>query len=274
MLVPINGVLLDVDDSGGDGQAVLLIHGFPDTGALWNSQKAALSRAGFRPITVDLRGFGLSSKPTHTADYAPQKILGDITGVLDHVGLSRAHVVGHDWGAVIAWVFAGAHPERVITLSCLSTGHPASYRNAGWAQREKGWYTLLFQFDIARQWLLKDSAANLRQFLMTHPQADEVLARLTDEDAAESALGLYRAWAPPESMVAQPSPPTRIAAPTLGVWGTEDAFLVEGQMTGSSAFVDAGWRYERVEGAGHWLPLDAPDQVSGLLIEHLRGTVG
>jgi pimeloyl-ACP methyl ester carboxylesterase len=248
---------------------VLLLHGFPDSSEVWRNQVPALKAAGYRVITMDLRGFGDSDRPTDPASYAPALILKDLSSVLDALGVERVHLVGHDWGAVIAWIFAGSAPDRVATLSVLSTGHPAAYRQAGWRQRELGWYTLLFQFDVAAQWLLGNEAGNLRQFLRTHPDRDAVVAQLSRSGAAESALGLYRAWASPASLVAPPEDPRPVHCPTLGIWGSADMFLTEEQMSGSSAVVIGRWHYERLEGAGHWLPLEAPQTVNRLLLDFL-----
>lgn len=266
MFIRVNDIDLRVEDTGA-GPAVLLLHGFPDTSEVWRNQVPVLRDAGYRVITMDLRGFGASDRPTDPESYQAATITKDITGVLDGLGTDRVHLVGHDWGSVISWVFAASAQDRVATLTCLSTGHPASYRKAGWEQREKGWYTLLFQFDIAQEWLLKDGAANLREFLSTHPGRESVVEQLSRPGAMESALGLYRAWAPPRSLVSAPVSPRPVSAPVLGVWGSADRFLGEPQMTGSSAVVEGDWQYERIEGAGHWLPLEVPAVVNRLLLE-------
>ncbi|WP_055589129.1 alpha/beta fold hydrolase [Streptacidiphilus griseoplanus] len=256
------------------GPAVLLLHGFPDSAELWRGQVPVLVDAGYRVITVDLRGFGASDKPVAVEEYAPARVLGDVEAVLDGLGVDRAHVVGHDWGAVIAWVFASAKPDRVAGLVCLSTGHPASYRRAGREQREKGWYTLLFQFDVAEEWLLQDSAAQLRELLAGHPDMEQAVARLQQPGAMTAALGLYRAWAPPESLVGPRRPPAPVDVPAMGLWGTEDRFLTEQQMTGSAQEVRGTWRFERIVGAGHWLPLEATAAVNRLLLDFLARTTG
>ena len=249
MNVTVNGVRLNVEERGA-GPAVLLLHGFPDAGDLWRHQVPALVEAGYRVITMDLRGFGDSDRPTEVREYRPEVVVRDITGVLDHFGVDRVHLVGHDWGGVIAWTSAVTNPDRLASLTCLSTGHPAAYRDAGWAQREKGWYTLLFQFDIAGTWLLRDDARNLREALTEHPDAEAAIARLRRPGAVDAALGLYRAWAPPESLVAEPHPYPRIPVPVMGVWSSRDRFLTEEQMTGSAAYVSGPWRYERIAGRG------------------------
>lgn len=266
MRIPVNGVELQVEERGA-GPAVLLVHGFPDSSQLWRCQVPELAAAGYRVITVDLRGFGRSSKPAEVEQYAPDKLLGDLEGVLDRLDIERVHLVGHDWGAVVSWTFAATRPARLTSLSCLSAGHPIAYRAAGWQQRQLGWYALLFQFDVAEQWLLQDDARNLREFLSEHPDVDEVLDHLRRPGMVSPALGLFRAWSPPSSLVTPMRPLPKITVPVLGVWSGNDRFLTEAQMTGSAAHVAGPWRYERLEDAGHWIPLDAPQRTTDLLVD-------
>jgi pimeloyl-ACP methyl ester carboxylesterase len=145
------------------GPAVLLLHGWPDSHRLWRHQVPGLTAAGFRTIAPDLRGFGASDRPADVAAYGLAQTIGDVLGVLDHLGLDRVHVVGHDWGAAVAWALAALVPDRVDHLVALSVGHPLAFRDAGLPQREKSWYMLLFQFEgIAERWLSEDGYANFR----------------------------------------------------------------------------------------------------------------
>ena len=180
-----------------------------------------------------------------------------------------AHVVGHDWGAGIAWVLASLVPDRVRSLTALSVGHPAAFAQGGLAQREKSWYMLLFQFEgVAEQWLSADDFANFREW-SGHPDGDVVVARLTEPGALTAALGIYRASLPPSTLVSGPPPLPPVTAPTLGVWSSGDRFLLEDPMVASAASVVGPWQYARVEDAGHWMQLDRPDTVSQLLLDFL-----
>src|SRR6185436_6933086 len=142
MNIDRDGVTISFDDTG-DGTPVVLLHGWPDERGLWRHQVPALAAAGYRVIAPDLRGFGASSKPTDVAAYAMDRIIGDVVGVLDALGIDSAHLVGHDWGAAIAWYTATFAPDRVRSLTAISVGHPASFRAVGLPQREKSWYMLL-----------------------------------------------------------------------------------------------------------------------------------
>src|SRR5262245_53949641 len=118
MKVRINDVALEVTDSG-SGQAVLLLHGFPDSGYLWRHQVPRLNTAGVRTIVPDLRGFGQSDRPADVAAYAMPHLIGDVVGLLDALNVERVHVVGHDWGAALAWALAAMQPDRVEALLAL-----------------------------------------------------------------------------------------------------------------------------------------------------------
>ena len=124
MRVDVNGTGIEVDVVG-DGRPVVLLHGFPDSGRLWRHQVPALRDAGFKVVVPDLRGYGGSDRPEGVEAYSLLFLAGDVLGVLDHLGVERAHVVGHDWGAALAWTVASFAPDRVDHLVALSVGHPA-----------------------------------------------------------------------------------------------------------------------------------------------------
>ena len=254
----------------GDGTPVVLLHGFPDSHALWRHQVPALVEAGHRVIVPDLRGFGESSKPPEVERYGVLDLVGDVLGILDAVGAERVHVVGHDWGAALAWAMAAFVPDRVDHLVALSVGHPSAFRDAGLVQRQKSWYMLLFQFEeIAEQWLSADDFANMRLWSQ-HPDIDQVVVDLARPGALTAALNWYRANLHPRTWIEPPLVFPQVNAPTMGVWSSGDFALDEAGMVGSSRYVDGPWRYERVEGAGHWMQLEAADEVSALLVDFLR----
>jgi pimeloyl-ACP methyl ester carboxylesterase len=252
-----------------EAPAVLLLHGWPDSHRLWRHQVPALTAAGFRAIAPDLRGFGASDRPEDIAAYGLAHILGDVVGVLDHLGIERAHVVGHDWGAAVAWALGALVPDRVDHLAALSVGHPAAFRAAGFPQREKSWYMLLFQFEgVAERWLSDDDYANFRAW-SRHPDADAVIAELSRPGALTASLNWYRANLPPAALVEPALEVPPVARPTMGIWSKDDMALVEENGTGSAAHVTAEWRYERIDGAGHWIPLEAPDELTALLLDFI-----
>jgi pimeloyl-ACP methyl ester carboxylesterase len=264
---------VDVDGVGteyqvtGQGRPVVLLHGFPDSGRLWRYQVPALAAAGFQVIVPDLRGYGRSDKPQAVEAYSMSRLAGDVRAILADLDIGQAHIVGHDWGAALAWALASLAPGHVDHLVVLSVGHPTTLRRT-LEQRQKSWYMLLFQFPgIAERWLSGDNWANLRRF--GHPDTDQVIAELEANGSLTPGLNWYRANVPPESWAAPPVQLPPVQAPTMGIWSTGDGALTEVQMTDSAENVAGPWRYERLDGPGHWLQLDASDEVSTLLLDFL-----
>jgi pimeloyl-ACP methyl ester carboxylesterase len=264
-----DGVQLAVLDDGA-GQPVLLLHGFPDSSRLWRHQIPALVDAGFRTIAPDLRGFGESGRPAAVEDYAMRRSIADMLAALDALELERAHVVGHDFGAGLAWVLAALVPERVDRLVVMSVGHPNAFRPPSIAQREKFWYQLLFQFeDVAEALIQRNDWQLFRDVLGGAQDLERYIADLSRPGALTAALNWYRANAAPAKELEWTRHFPSVAAPTLGIWSSGDSFLVEEGMVASREHVTGPWRYERIEGAGHWLQLDAPARVNELLLEFL-----
>lgn len=255
----------------GEGSPVVLLHGFPDSGRLWRHQVAALAQAGFAVIVPDLRGYGRSDKPAAPQAYSMRLLVGDVLAVMDDAGVPRAHVVGHDWGAAIAWVLAArasAHVERLVTLS---VGHPATIRTRGYEQYEKSWYILLFLFaGVAEEWLSANHWTNFRKWAR-HPDSEQVIQDLEANGSLTPGLNYYRANVSPRSYVHPDPGLPPIQAPTMGVWSSGDLALTEAQMIDSAAGVAGPWRYERLDGPGHWMQLEAPGEVNRLLLDFLGG---
>jgi pimeloyl-ACP methyl ester carboxylesterase len=261
------GVALDVEVHG-EGRPVVLVHGWPDTKRLWAEQVPALVDAGFQAITYDQRGYGASDKPEAVDAYSLIFLAMDCVAVLDGLGIERAHVVGHDWGAAVAWAVASFSPERVDHLVAMSVGHLASFASTGMDQREKSWYMLLFQFAEAEQWLTMNDHANFRAFA-PHPDFDAVAAEYIGNGSLTPGLNYYRANVPPAALVGEPPALPLVQAPTMGIWSSGDFALLERQMTGSAEHCANGFRYERIDGVNHWLQLEAPEKVNALLLDFL-----
>jgi len=266
--VTANGLRFHVEQTG-DGPAVLFLHGFPDTGEVWRHQVPALAAAGLRTIVPDLRGRGRSERPQGVSAYALPELVADATGILDAFGIGRAHVVGHDWGAALAWAIAALAPQRVERLVVMSVGFPGAVRPDR-KMLEQGWYRLLFLFPQAEELLLRDDAYLLRTLSAGAPDGDRYLDLLADPEALTAGLAWYRANSPVESLPGSDTPRLPpVAPPTLGLFGEDDPYLTERAMLASEKFAVGGWRYELLTGAGHWLQLEQPDRVNELLLEFL-----
>lgn len=264
--VKVNGITLNVLVAG-TGPAVLLVHGFPDCHDVWRKQIRALVAAGYRVIAPDLRGCGLSDAPAARRAYALDTLVADLAALLDELGVARVRLVGHDWGALIGWAFCMAHPGRVHRYVALSVGHPKAYAGGSLEQKLKGWYVLFFQLRGVCEWLLRRGHWWLFRTVIGFPEeTGAVIGRLSRPGRLTAAINYYRAnlgllftrrW-------------PRVPVPVMGVWSDGDKFLAESQMLASRKLVDAPFRYERVEGANHWLQLTAPERVNALLLDYLR----
>jgi pimeloyl-ACP methyl ester carboxylesterase len=266
--VDVNGVRIEYEVSG-DGRPVVLLHGFPDSGRLWRHQVPALTDAGFKVIVPDLRGYGRSDKPAEVQAYKMGLLAADVLAVMSDAGAERAHVVGHDWGAGVAWATALMAGARVDHLVALSVGHPATFFANGFEQHQKSWYMLLFQFQgIAEEWLSADNWANFRAW-GGHPDVDAAIAELEANGSLTPGLNYYRANIPPKRLLQSSLELPPVQAPTMGLWSSGDVALTEAQMTNSARNVAGPWRYERLDGPGHWMQLESPGEVNRLLIDFL-----
>jgi pimeloyl-ACP methyl ester carboxylesterase len=193
-----------------------------------------------------------------------------MVALLDGLGIDRSHVVGHDFGAAVAWVFAATVPTRVERLVTMSVGNPNTFRTRTIEQRQKGWYQLLFQFTgVAEELLTHDDWKLFREIMGGAGDLTCSLQDLSRPGALTAALNWYRAnLAPHLELELRPLLPP-VAAPTLGLWSSGDRYLTEDRMVRSVDHVTGPWRYARIEGASHWMQLDAPQRVNDLLLEFL-----
>lgn len=264
----VNGISLSVT-SAGEGPAVLMLHGFPDSARLWRHQIPALLDSGYRIIAPDLRGFGESERPKGVDSYSLMNVIGDLTALLDHFEVDRAHVVGHDWGAGAAWILASLVPQRVASLTALSVGRFQGAA-ASIEQLRSSWYMFMFQFEgVAEEWLSRNDWEFLRSFLRGGEDPERYIADLSRPGALTAALNWYRANIPPSLWILDRLELPAVKAPTMGVWSSGDLALTEQQMVDSKRFVEGPWRYERLEDVGHWIPLEAPDKLTHLLLDFL-----
>jgi pimeloyl-ACP methyl ester carboxylesterase len=249
-----------------DGVPVLFLHGWPDSHRLWRHQVKALSDAGYRTIAPDLRGFGDSDKPEEVEAYKLAHSVVDMLAVLDACDVASANVVSHDWGAVAGWGMAAFAPDRVQRLVAMSVGHPKAFSEAGFEQRMRTLYMLLFNVPVvAEQWFGTFGS----QFLSAHKDREAVLADFERPGALTASFGWYRANAHPRTIINPPPELPPIRCPVMGIWSSHDPALTEKQMVNSQAYVEGSWRYERIADASHWMQLDAPDELNRLLVNFL-----
>jgi pimeloyl-ACP methyl ester carboxylesterase len=266
--VAANGLEFELVDEG-EGQPVVFLHGFPDTSKLWRPQIDALTAAGYRALAPDLRGRGQSDWPTDVDEYRLTKSVKDVVGIMDARGVERAHVVGHDFGAALAWLFASIEPDRVDHLVVVSVGFPNA-ELPDLEELQKGWYRLLFLFEgIAEELMQRDDWHFMRErFSDPAVDVEATVRELSKPGALTAGLNWYRANIRPARLIGPPSELPDVKAPTLGIFGLRDPYLAKSAMLASEGRVTGGWRYEEFD-AGHWVMLEYPQRFNELLLEFL-----
>jgi len=250
---------------------VLLLHGFPEGSRCWLDVLAALGQQGVRAVAPDQRGYAAGARPSEVEAYALPELVADAVGFLDALGWESAHVVGHDWGAVVAWTLAARHPERVRTLTAVSVPHPqafgAALRGDPVQQRLSG-YIGLFRAEggKAEQVLLADDAAALRAFFTgSHlgvAEVDAFVRPLTEPGALTAALNWYRAMRV-EDYLDVPA----VSVPTTYVWGSEDLGVGRAAAEGCSAWVSGDFAFRPLDGVSHWVPEQVPGTLAAAIQE-------
>jgi len=264
-ILSVNGLRMHVM-SAGEGPAVLLMHGFPDTHLVWRKQVGPLVNAGYRVIVPDMRGYGQTDAPGTVSAYRTRYICDDMLALLDVMGVQKARLVGHDWGALIGWLLCMRAPERFEQYVALSVGHPAAFARAGIMQRLRSSYMLWFMLPfLAEQSLSFNDFQPMRKFTKEPTQYDVWRRSLREPGRLTAALNYYRANVPRMMLPGGKADPVSVSV--MGVWSSRDAALTEEQMRDSAQFAQAGFRYERIDGADHWLQLTAADRLNALLLD-------
>ena len=253
-----------------EGRLVLLLHGFPQNSTSWQHVWPGLAAAGYRVVAPDQRGYSPGARPSAVANYRMPELVADVLGLVDQLGAGRADVVGHDWGAGVAWQVASRHPDRVRSLAAVSVPHPLAFAEALRTdpdQREKSRYMRLFQQPgTAEAALLADGGMD-DLFGVCPPETRGYLERMRAPGALTAALNWYRAM---DRATVEGLRPVRV--PTLHVWGDADPALGESATRASAVHVAAPYRLEVLAGVGHWVPELAPELLTALLLDHLEAT--
>jgi pimeloyl-ACP methyl ester carboxylesterase len=254
-----------------DGTGVLLLHGFPQFSLEWADQLSALGQAGYRAVAPDQRGYAPGNRPEDVSAYRADELVADVLAILDALGWDRAHLVGHDWGGSVAWHVAARHPERVRSLTAVSTPHPRAFTAAidsGGEQIAKSAYFATFREPGAgEEALLADDAAALREVLDGLPNAGRYVERHRDGRALTPALNWYRAMRRRDS-----ERTGAVTVPTLYVWGEEDPAFAREAAEATAEYVAAPYTFVALPGAGHWIPETRAGELNHLLLAHLAGT--
>ncbi|WP_308257736.1 alpha/beta fold hydrolase [Pseudonocardia lacus] len=259
-----------VEHGPADGDPVLLLHGFPQHASSWAGVASRLAGRGYRCVAPDQRGYSPGARPAGARAYVVDELVADALAVLDDVAGpdGRAHVVGHDWGAAVAWALAGRHPDRLRSLTAVSVPPPAAMLRAMRRGRQAlaSWYMLAFQVPGLAERGLAGSrfATMLRRSGQSAPAAERDAAAMAEDGALTAALNWYRAM-----RFARGGSPGRVRVPTLFVWSDGDTAITRDAALLADRYVEAPFRFVELRGVSHWVPDQAPAQLAELIAEHL-----
>ena len=270
----MRSVTLDVQQDGDPaGPPVVLLHGFPQTPAAWDRVRPALAAAGYRVLVPAQRGYGTADRPPRRRDYRTAELVADVVALLDRLGLDRAHLVGHDWGGVVAWAVAGAHPDRLHSLTVVSTPHPRALAGSLLTSTQglRSWYVLAFQLPwLPERLLLARGGRRLHRALrgsgLSRGPAAAYVEAMRRPGALTAALHWYRAL--PFGRGPAGAGPVRV--PTLYVWGDADFALGPDAAARTAREVSGPYTFVAVPGGSHWIPEEQPDALLEPLLRHLR----
>lgn len=265
----VNGIRLHCVEAGDPtGPKVVLLHGFPEFWRAWAWQMPPLARAGYHVIAPDMRGYNLSDKPPHLADYRLDRLVADLVALIDSLG-GTAHVAAHDWGGIVAWHHAQRHPQQVRKLVIVNAPHPGRMKAVMKkpAQWLKSWYVAFFQLPLLPELLMRFAGTRMLHGRRPFSQADKAAYRRAwaRPGALSAMINYYRAMRLGRGDL------TRAAhwpMPVLVIWGLQDQALLPDHADGLQPWVP-DLRVVKLPQASHWVMHDEPLRLSNLLLDFL-----
>ncbi len=272
-----------VECGSASGNLVILLHGFPEFWYSWRHQLPELGKR-FHVVAPDMRGFNLSDKPARIKDYRIEFLVEDVLGLIKHFGKSTAAIVGHDWGAAVAWAVAQRHPEAVSKLAALQVPLPAAWRaNMTFAQLRRSWYMFFFQLPRVPEWWT--GAGDFARLAKMYSQTSVRPGAFSDDDieaykealrqpgALTGSINYYRANVLRSLFRRGVETPAdqngRVRVPTLFIYGEQDMAIIPSTVRDLGRFIDAPYRELRISDTGHWVQNEAVDEVNTALLEFL-----
>jgi pimeloyl-ACP methyl ester carboxylesterase len=274
----IGGVRLHYAQFGSGERLILLLHGFPECWYSWRHQLIAFGEH-FTVVAPDMRGYNLSDKPSRVEDYQLQCLVDDVTGLIRHFGKKDAAVVGHDWGAIVAWEVALRHPEYVWRLAALQVPPLAVWRkNITLKQALMSWYMLFFQLPTLPEWYIsRDDFATIdamftqtvmRPGTITKEDIAFYKKALREPGAVTAGLNYYRANLFPilrQRGKGKESGGGAVRVPTMFIFGEKDHAIIPETVRGVGHYVDGPYSEVRLRTVGHWTQQEAHSEVTAAL---------
>jgi pimeloyl-ACP methyl ester carboxylesterase len=285
----IGGIRLHYATAGEGERLVILLHGFPEFWYSWRYQLLSLSDE-YTVVAPDMRGYNLSDKPTGVENYRIEKLVDDVVGLIHHFGRREAAVIGHDWGAAVAWATAQTQPEALWKVGALQVPPmPVWRKNLTLQQSLASWYMLFFQLPFVPEWLLSlnsfallegklkgasSSPNSLKEDIFKLEDIAEFKASWNRPNALTSALNYYRANMP-GLIFSNPSGTEtgeKIKVPSLFIYGEQDPFIMRETVRNIGEFIDAPFEEYFIPPSGHWVQQEAPETVTAIMREFLSKT--
>lgn len=277
----VGGLKLHYAIAGSGQKLVILLHGFPEFWYSWRHQLIALSDE-YTVVAPDMRGYNLSDRPPHAEDYSIDKLVGDVVGLIRHFGVEKAAVIGHDWGAAVAWALAIQHPEVVWKLGALQVPPlPIWKRNRTFRQFVASWYMLFFQLPALPEFIFKlnnyNALAKALRDTTARPgtfgddEIDEYRKAWSKTGATTAMLNYYRAANVFSRMFGKTEVLPEIDLPTLFVYGEKDTAVLPATVVGVGDVIKGDFTEHRIPDSGHWVQQEAADEVTGVIREFLKG---
>jgi pimeloyl-ACP methyl ester carboxylesterase len=267
-----DGLVFDVVDEGPlDGPVVVLLHGFPQRATSWRKVAPLLHAEGFRTVAPDQRGYSRGARPRGRSSYRMSLLVGDAAALVDALGVGPVHVVGHDWGAAVAWTLAAGRPDLVRTLTTVSVPHPGAMVRSlrTFDQLRRSWYMALFQLPWLPELLLgrrRVAELALRRAGMDADAVARFHSEMVQDGALPGGLGWYRAIP-----LSDPGLRAKVRVPTTHVWSDADEALGRRGAELTASYVEgAPYRLEVLAGVSHWIPDEAPERLVEIVLERVR----
>ncbi|MCD9198566.1 alpha/beta fold hydrolase [Aeromicrobium wangtongii] len=265
------GLTFDVIDGGPlDGTPVVLLHGFPQRASAWDAVSQHLHAAGMRTYALDQRGYSPGARPRSRFGYQVPALVADVKALIDRIG-TPVHLVGHDWGAIVAWSVAGAHPDLIHSLTAVSVAHPAAFVKSltSSTQALKSYYMLLFQLPVLPEWLLSlkngPGEMMLRSAGMSTEMIETFRSEIVQAGALKGGLGYYRSVPLAAGALGK-----RVSVPTTYVWSDHDAALARRGAELTPQFVSGPYELEVYHGVSHWILDERPAELAASIANRVR----
>lgn len=267
-----DGLDFEVTDTGPlDGPVIVLLHGFPQTASSWSAVTAILNEAGYRTVAPDQRGYSPGARPRGRFAYRPSALVGDVLALIDGLGTGPVHLVGHDWGAAVAWWAAAAHPARFSTLTTVSVPHPGAFVRSLFTgdQLRRSFYMGLFQIPFLPERLMRARPgfvdAALARTGMPDRARSTTRARVVEGGALPGGLNWYRGML----LTVPRGLRHRVRVPVTHVWSTGDVALGRHGAELAGRYTDGDYRLAVLEGVSHWIPDEAPAELAALVLDRV-----